>query len=569
MYTLDIIKKNLISSINQAIGQHAVELTDFTYPPDPTLGDLTIPCFSLAKNLGKSPAELADSLVSSLKPGKKIKRISSAGPYLNFTIDNEFLAASTIRDIFENKERYGNNETGGKECVMIEYSNANTHKEFHVGHLRNICFGDSINRLASANGYKSTPVSYINDFGIHVAKTLWCYKTYFQNEPKPENKGYFLGKIYARSSQELENDEFGKKMVSLIMKKIESRSGEEYELWKETRQWSIEQLDKIYSELSIGFVKTYYESEYIENGKKLVDDLLEKNILTRSDGAIIADLQDHKLGILVFYRTDGTALYPVADLPLAIQKFKDFNLKRSIYVVDIRQSLYFKQLFKIISLLGYRQELVHLGYEFVKLPSGMMSSRSGNVITYEELKDQLLKNFIDETSKRHEQWDVEKIRHTAQSLSIATMKFEMLKVGASNAITFDLRQAMEYNGYTAAYLLYTCARINSIFKKADISVPDLSDFVVANEFEAEEHQLLMKINKFPGLVSLAWEQYDPSIIAKYLFELAQLYNDYYHHIPVLKAGSEIKKFRLALLASISQIMHNGLALLGIGMIDEM
>jgi arginyl-tRNA synthetase len=569
MYPIEKIKLAILTKINQAVGLEAVDLADFAYPPNPELGDLTLPCFALAKRLGQAPAEIADTLVTKLKSDEIVQSITSSGPYLNFTVADRWLAQESVKAVVNLQNKYGDNQSGGNKGVMIEYSNANTHKEFHVGHLRNICFGDAINRLAAANGFNSVPVSYINDFGIHVAKTLWCYSEFYKNEPQPENKGYFLGKVYARSAQELEENEYGKRMVSLIMKKIESRSGDEYRLWQETRQWSIEQFARIYQELDVNFVKTYYESELIERGKIIIDGLIAKNVLVKSEGAIIADLTTEKLGVLMFYRSDGTALYPVADLPLAIQKFQDFDLQKSIYVTDVRQALYFQQLFKIIALLGHDQELVHLGYEFVKLPSGMMSSRSGNVITYEELKEQLLQKFTEETKERHADWTAKKINQVAWELTMAAMKFEMLKVGASNVITFDINQAMEFNGYTAAYIQYTYARLNSIFKKAGDAPSDLKTTQFPASLEKLERQLIMKANKYPEAVSQAWSSYDPSIIAKYLFELSQSANDYYHNIPILKSDDTQKLFRIAVLKSVNQVLANGLDLLGINTIEEM
>ena len=238
-------------------------------------------------------------------------------------------AKNVIKEIKKEKEKYGENKIGKNKKVMVEYSNANTHKEYHVGHLRNICYGDAVNKILSANGYKSIPVSYINDFGIHTAKTLWAYEEFFKDKKLPADKGGFLGQVYARAARELEKDETGKRLVAMIMKKIESRSGAEYELWKKTRKWSIAQFDKIYKELGVKFERIFYESEVVEKGMDLVGKLYEKRILTKSDGAIIADLNKYGLGVLVFLRSDGTALYPVADLALAEEKFKKYKKRKN------------------------------------------------------------------------------------------------------------------------------------------------------------------------------------------------------------------------------------------------
>ena len=222
-----------------------------------------------------------------------IAAVRTAGPYVNFVLRPNELAAGVIKEIVAKKEKYGVNVSGRSKKVMLEFSNGNTHKELHVGHLRNICLGDSLTKILRANGYNSIPTSYINDFGIHTAKTLWAYEEFYKNETLPDNKGYFLGKIYVRACQELEKNPAGRATVNFIMKKIESRQGEEYKLWQQTREWSIEQFAKIYAELGIDFVKIYYESDVIDEGQKIVKKLLKDGILKVSDGAVIADLEKY------------------------------------------------------------------------------------------------------------------------------------------------------------------------------------------------------------------------------------------------------------------------------------
>lgn len=569
MYTLEKIKKDLVKTLNQALGKKFVQAKDIVYPPNSEMGDLSLPLFVLAKEMDSSPVELSSDLISKIDTGSSVfSSVNAAGPYLNFRLKKDKLAEGVLGAIAEEKEKYGKNKLGKKKKVMIEYSNANTHKEFHVGHIRNIVFGDAVNRLLDVNGYKSIPVSYINDFGIHVAKTLWALQEFYKDAEIPENQGEFLGQVYVRATQEAKENPLAKKMIEGIMKKIESREGEEYEKWQMTRVWTIEQFDQIYKELEIEFEKTYYESEFIDKGRKQVNDLIKKGILRESEGAIIADLEKEDLGVLVVIRSDGTATYPVADIPLAEAKFKDYNLDTSIYVVDNRQKLYFKQLFKILEHLGYSQKKVHLEYDFVKLPSGMMSSRSGNTVTYETLKKELMKVALKETKSRHQDWDKEKVEATAWEIVKGAMKFEMLKVGTEQVITFDIEKALSFQGYTAAYIQYTYARIQSILKKSGTSNKEsgIEGEVLTEE---KEHKLVLKLAKYPEIVERAGRRYDPSEIAKYLFELAQELNDYYHAISILKADEKTRNARLMLIEQVAQIIKNGLKLLGINVVEEM
>lgn len=567
MYFLEKIKKDLAAELNEVLGSDLVNISDFAYPPNPEMGHLSLPCFALAKEQGKNPAELAQDLVSKMQDSKLAKSFKTVGPYLNIDLNIDNLFLELRGEIEDKKDRYGENEIGEKKRVMIEYSNANTHKEYHVGHLRNLCYGDAVNRLLSANGYTSIPVSYINDFGIHIAKTLWAYLEFYKDTELPENKGKFLGEVYVRSSQEIAESKTAKDVVNFMMKKIETRQGEEYKLWEKTREWSIEQFDNIYKELDINFDHIFYESEVIDQGREKVDELLENGILEKSEGAVIANLENENLGVLMFLRSDGTALYPVADIPLASKKFDEYKLDSSIYVVDVRQGLYFKQLFRVLEKMGYKQDMVHLGYDVVKLPSGMMSSRSGNVITYEDLRDQMSVKLKRETSARHMDWEQEKVEEVARVIANGAIKFEMIKIGATQIITFDIEKALSFSGFTAAYLQYTYARICSIIRKSEVDISGLEE--VGKLTDEKESELLLKMAKYAEAVVRAGREYDPSEIAKYLFDLSQLFNDYYHSVQILKAEETEKQAKLVLIDMISQIIKNGLNLLGIDVVEEM
>lgn len=562
MSVLDKIKQNIISEVNKVIGKDVVGKNDLSYPPKPGMGDLCLACFNQSK-LGFSASELYDKLLATANKGWSL---NLTGAYLNFTLDKKVLAGNVIKEIEKEKNNYGTNNFGKKKKVMVEFSNVNTHKEFHIGHLRNICYGDALQRILAANGYTSMPVSYVNDFGIHVAKTLWAYLTFYKDRPLPENKGYFLGKVYVHASEEIAKKAMNKELVNFMMKKIESRQGDDYKLWQKTRKWSIDGFAKIYKELGVKFDYTFYESQYADAGRNIVADLYEKHILKKSEGAIIADLENEKLGILVIIRADGTMLYPVADLALAEEKFKKYKIDKSIYIVDKRQALYFKQLFRLLEKIGYNKEMVHIGYEVVKLPTGMMSSRLGNVITYEDLRQEVYGKAFHETRTRHVDWSEKKIHDTAAVIANGALKFEMIKVNADQVITFDIARALSFEGFTAAYLQYTYARINSIEKKVNARRVK-ADSKLLND--PKEEILILNLAKYPETISRAGANCDPSEIAKYLLSLSQSFNDYYHAVPILKAEKDMMMARLSLIAAVKQTIKNGLNLLGIDIVNEM
>ncbi|PIT94783.1 arginine--tRNA ligase [Candidatus Falkowbacteria bacterium CG10_big_fil_rev_8_21_14_0_10_39_9] len=562
MDTLHKIK----TAIRQAVGFDL----DISYPPTSELGDLSLAVFALAKVKGQNQVILAQEISQNLEQNKKlgslISDVKAVGPYVNLFLNYTNLGAEVLTEIKKAKNKYGQNDSGLKAGVMIEFSNGNTHKEVHIGHLRNICFGDAITKLLTTSGYKTIPVSYINDFGIFTAKTLWQYqKNQKQYQAMKGSQGYILGTCYKDAVSALEGNDASKAEVTRIMKAIESRQGEYYKLWQETRLWSIAYLKEVYQDLGIKFKKTFYESNVIADGLKIVSGLIKNNVLVKSEGAIIANLEKYNLGVLPIIRSDGTALYPVADLALAVKKFKENKITESIYIVDVRQELYFKQLFKILELMGYQQKITHLAYDFVTLPSGMMSSRSGNVITYRELIDESIANAISETKAKRADWSDRKIKKIATEITLSTIKFEMLKVSSRKTITFDIKEALKFEGYTATYLQYTHARIMSISKKSGTKKTK-ADYKLLSE--PAEKTLIMKLAKYPETILRATEKYDPSEVTKYLFELCQNFNDFYHNVQIIKSKTTVKAARLELALAVGQIIKNGLELLGIQAINE-
>jgi len=553
-----------------------VAALDFVYPPQIEMGELSLPLFVLAKSRGLNPVNLAQELSQKLNNDINLKQyileVRAVGPYLNFYLQAESLLAGVIHDIQINGNNFGKQVNGSNNGVMLEYSNANTHKEYHIGHLRNLFYGDSVTKILNFCSYHAIPVSYINDFGIHVAKTLWALqkgqnKFHYQELSKSvQDRGYLLGKCYADANRELTESPEKKDEIVAIMKEIESRQGENYKLWEDTRAWSIAYFDEIYKHFNIQFEHIFYESEVIDDGLRLVQEFLEKGIFKKSQGAIIADLEKYDLGVLPIVRSDGTALYPVADLALARKKFNDYKIEESIYVVDIRQGLYFKQLAKIFELAGEKTRISHLGYDFVALKSGMMSSRSGNVITYNQVWEEAYARAEKEVASRHEDWTEIQIKDTANSLAIAALKFEMLKVSADKVITFDIDEALRFEGYTAAYLQYSGARLASILRKGESNVKKADLSLLSH---VKEKSLAVFLERFADSVLKAGEQKDPAVISRYLFELAQQFNDYYHEVPVLKAETNLVLARLALLQAIQQVFKNGFSLLGINYLEEM
>jgi arginyl-tRNA synthetase len=548
-----------------------IEIFDLETPPVQEMGDLGLPCFNLAKKMKKSPQAIAQELAAKIKPSGLIINVKAVGPYLNFIIDGNSLSELTLREVLKQKSKFGQSKIGKGEKVMIEYSQPNTHKEFHVGHLRNVCIGSALVNIYKNCGYKVISANYPADSGAHVAKTLWYLQSYINETDIPSlpaQRGQFLGQTYARAVAELTAHPEFKPQVQEIMLQLENNSNKALtKLWQETRQWSLDQFKKIYAELGVDFDVYFFESIEEKEGKKMLPKLLKYPFIKKSEGAIIADLNKYDLGVLVLLRQDGTVLYGLKDLALAHKKFKQYRIKKSLYLIDIRQSQYFKQVFKILELMGFKKEMLHIPYEFVQLKSGIISSRTGNIVTYEEVKTAALNKVQEETQKRHADWSKQKIDEVSQKIVEAGLKFGMLKSGNDKVLTFDLEEALDTQGCSGPYLQYTLARINSIFSKSKKISEQKADY--KNLATPIEKSLIMQLMTYPQVIREALKVNDPSVLTQYTYNFARDFNAFYHELPVLQAKPAVRAARLYLIKGVKQVLENSMALLGLPWLEKM
>lgn len=567
-YALQKIKAEIIEAVAQAVGQEIDKSQlEITQPPEASLGDFSVPCFYLTKLLRISPNQIAQELKDKIPAKGMIKSIKNVGPYLNFYLNDALLPAKVLKEIEKKGALYGNYK-GDKEKVMIEYSQPNTHKEFHIGHLRNVVLGSSLVNIYRFNGKKVIAANYIGDIGSHVAKCLWALDKFHKDESEPtEHKGQYLGKLYSEAVNLCEENEENKKEAGEVQKKLEN--GDKYftALWKKTRAWSLEEFDGIYGILGAKFDKIFYESEVEKPGKAIVADLLERKIAEPSQGAVVIDLDKYGLKQFLLLKSDGSSLYSTKELALAKLKFEKYKIDASYVVVDSRQSFYFQQFFKTLEIMGFKKKTAHIAYEFVTLPDGAMASRKGNVVLFEDFFGEMKKLAEAETGKRHQDWPAEEIKITAEKIALSAIKFSMIKTGRANAIVFDLKEALSFDGYTGPYLQYTVTRINSLLRKAEFKSVKHPDYSCLTE--NQEKELIIKLAQFPEIVAEVAEAFEPSRLAQYLFELAKIFSGYYQTVPVINSEARVKEARLALIISVRQTLVNGLALLGIETVERM
>lgn len=566
-YVIDKIKSEILEAVKLAIAIDVdVNKLEIERPPEKNMGDFALPCFYLTKLLRISPNQIAQELKNKIRPGKYIKSVQNIGPYLNFFIDTEFLAQKVISEIEKKGIKYGSHEAKNIK-VMLEYSGPNTHKEFHIGHLRNNVLGVSLVNLIKFSGKKVISVNYVGDIGAHVAKCLWAYNKFHKNEAVPEKKGKYLGTIYAEAVRRIDEDETLAKDVSEVQQKLES--GDKYwiKIWKQTRQWSLDELNDIYKIIGANFDKIFYESEVEQLGKKIVKELLEKGIAEKSEGAVIIDLEKYNLKKFLLLKSDGSSLYSTKELALAKLKFEKYKVDESYMVIDTRQSFYLQQFFKTLQIIGFDKKITHIPYEFVTLKDGAMASRKGNIVSFEDFLNEVILTIAEETKKRHQDWSDDDINSIAKKIALGAIKFYMLRVGNNNIITFDLEEAKSYDGFTGPYLQYTVSRINSILNKSNFKTNKKVDFSLLTD--SLEKELLIGLARFPEVILEVAEELDPSGLAKYLFDLAKNFSSYYQIIPILTLSEDLKISRLALIKSIRQVLVNGLGLLGVEVPEKM
>jgi arginyl-tRNA synthetase len=644
-----------------------------------------------AKQLaGAATREVAQSLATEIaeKVGASngFSRVEAANGFVNIYFDANTIAGQLIATVLSQGERYGHGEPH-TERVLVEHSQPNTHKSFHVGHLRNSCIGIAVSNIEAAAGYPVLQATYPGDIGLHVVKCLWCYEKFHkgQEPADPQLKGRWLGNVYTESNQRLnirkeslgflhllarEDKAFvahidrllkylwrtgveGEDIAYLLGRVIQAQeidpeqlrdpevitrfwpivgdhlrevvekpemipapAGDEPEptttpeerletwqelaaqiewftlepqwrdevrktfqlwenedpeffaLWRETREWSLADFRRIFAELGAHFDIWYFESEVEDEGREIVRELVKKGIAEIGEGGVTVVKIDEQLGLkeetyrtMPILRSDGTTLYSTKDLALTKRKFEDLHIDRAIWVVDVRQSLYFEQVFKILELWGFEQakDAHHLGYEMVVLPEGVISSRKGNAPNYDDVRDMVLSRAREIIAEKNPEMPAAERERVAKQVGLGSLKYAMLARDNNKKVTFDIEEALSFDGHAAPYIQYAHARACRILENAT----DRSLAVQFTDLAPEELTLLQLIAQLPDDVQRAAEQFKPLLIANYVYEVAKAFSDFYHACPVLQSEEPVRSARLALVDAARQTLANGLALLGI------
>lgn len=529
-------------------------------PQNDSFGDFAFPCFSLAKVLKKSPLEISQDLVIKIRRTlpKEISNVDFKGGYVNFFIDKKILARDVLGAVF--KKDFGTNKKGLGKKVLIDMSSPNIAKPFGVGHLRSTIIGNSIAKIAEFNGYSAVKINYLGDWGTQFGKIILAYKKWGNEKKLNDDAIGHLQELYVKinSTKDFEDE------AREEFKKLEEGDKENSNLWKKFRKLSIGKFEELYKILGVSFDVISGESEYNTKMKKVIKELEKKKLLREDEGALIVDLKNENLGAVLIQKTDGTSLYATRDLACAIDRYSKYKFDKMIYEVGQEQTLHFKQVFRVLDLMGYSfaKDCFHVSHGLYLDKDGKkFSTRKGKTVYMRDIFEEVFEKAKNNLSQR-ENLKQKDLENRARRIALAAIFYGDLKNNRENNIIFDADKFLSFEGDTGPYLLYSYARASSIVKKVkskkEVKIIDLNDYEV---------RLLKKINSFGEVVSLAYDNLSPNLVANYSFELSQIFNEFYHSCPVM--GSIEEGFRLKLVDSFRITLKKALDLLGIDVLEEM
>lgn len=529
-------------------------------PPNKSLGDFSFPCFFLAKELKKNPIEIAKEISSKIK-SKDFEKVEAIGPYINFFMNRKNSAQEIINKILKEKEKFGSSKEGNGKKIVVEFSSPNIAKPFGIGHLRSTIIGDSIARTSTFLGYKVTRINYLGDWGTQFGKLILAYKKFGNAKELKKNPIDHLQKLYVKinASDEFEDD------AREEFRKLESGDKNNLKLWKQFKELSLLEFEKIYKLLNVKFDILSGESLYNKKMNSVLKGLEKNNLLIESEGAQIVNLEDKGLGVCLIRKKDGSTLYATRDIAAAIDRYEKLKFTEMLYEVGTEQKLHFKQIFKILELLGYSwaNNCNHVGHGLYLGEDGKkLATRKGKTVSMSGILEETASLAREEILKREgkKPKDLDK---RALSIALAAIKYGDLKNFRENDIIFDLERFISFEGDTGPYLVYSYVRAKSIlgkkkFNKSKLKIKELSD---------SEKSLILKMSEFPEVVKSAFDAFAPNLIANYAFQLSQLFNEFYQKNQVI--GSDSEEQRLAIVQSFSTVLKSCLDLLNIPTLERM
>ncbi|MGK0288673.1 MAG: arginyl-tRNA synthetase [bacterium] len=574
------ISDRVIELLKLAFSLDSVSADSFKFetPPDGKMGHIAFACFPLAKVVKKAPPMIAQAIAEHWGDDQHFETVEAQGPYLNFKIAGTWLANAMLPVCIE-EEKYGKNDSGQGQTLMLEYSSPNTNKPLHLGHGRNNLLGITLARLLEYSNYNLVKANLVNDRGIHICKSMLAYQKWGEGKT-PESTGKkgdkFVGDFYVLYAQkEKEHPELLEEAQQML-RDWEAENPEVRALWKTMNKWVIDGFRETYERMGVSFDRYYFESETFTGGKELVNAALEKGICYREEnGAIAIDLEAEKLGKKILLRGDGTSVYMTQDISTTVKKFEDYedrHLNGCLFVVGNEQDNHFNVLFKTLEKFGYdwANRCEHISYGMITLPEGRMKSREGTVVDLDDLMDEMKSLALEQAKERSaiQGRSEEELLQVAEEVGQAAIKYYILRTNAVKSISFNPKESLSFEGQTGPYLQYTHARICSLLKKAEQKPSDI--YLGRYQWNQDEVRVLVQLARFPDFVEESAKQRNPAVLAGYIYDLCRGFNKFYYDNKILTAEStEAVQARLCLSLGTKEVLRKTLDILGIAAIKRM
>lgn len=553
-------------SVATCLKEHIEELTLeeivalIEVPPNKEMGDFAFPCFKLAKVFRKAPNVIAQELSSKIEAKGAISNVTPLGGYINFFVNKSQLAKTVIKDVLTKKEKYGHSDLGKDKTIVIDFSSPNIAKPFHIGHIRTTVIGNALYKIYDSQGYNTVRINHLGDYGTQFGKLIVAFKLWGNKETVEANPIPELLKLYIQFHDEAEKHPEMEDEARSWFTKLENGDKEAKELWQWFRDESLKEFARVYNLLDIEFDSYNGESFYSDKMDRVIDKIKDKGLLLESQGTNIVDLEKYNMPPALITKNDGSTLYMTRDLAAALYRKENYDFEKCIYVVGSQQSLHFQQLFKVLELVGFEwaKDMIHVPFGMVALEEGTMSTRKGRVVFLEDV----LKQAIEKTketmlSKNPNALNVDKI---AKQVGVGAVVFQELSNSRIKDYTFSWSKTLSFEGETGPYVQYTHARCCAVLRKSKEEVTTDINYELLNDVDSAE--VLKVIASFNKSILNSMRKNEPHIITRFVLDLAQAFNKFYHDNPILVEDDELRKARLALVAATRQALENGLKLLG-------
>lgn len=531
-------------------------------------GDVSLPCFPLAKMLGKSPIVIAQEIESEIDK-EDFEKIEVVNGYLNFYIKKSVIIKDVCDEVCSKKENYGKQDIGQGKVVVSDYSSPNLAKYLHIGHLKTTIIGDVLKRIYSFLGYKTVGINYVGDFGLPFGKMLTAYKHWGNDEEIKTKKIDAIQDLYVKFHVEEEKDPGLLTEAQMWTKKIEEGDQEASKIYKWFVDLSIEEANRIYDLLDIKFDVWRGESYYNGKMEPILKELTDKGFLITSEGAKGVDLSKYNLGFCLFKRSDGVSLYATRDITAVEDRYNTYHFDKAIYITDVAQKLHFAQWFKCVELLGkpYAGHLQHVAYGRYSLTTGKIASRMGKQALIADLYDGIYERALEIVKEKGYSENAEEV---ARKITLGALRFETVKSELIKDAIFNPESAMSFEGESSPYMQYTFARCCSIISKCGLSPKQLDEATADVEDMANEisYSIIKHINNFAGVIKSVHDKTEPFLLTQYLLELCSLFNKYYNAVRIIENG-KVNVSRAKMVEMVRTVLADGLTLLGIPLIEKM